>query len=192
MTLENLNIGFAVTGSFCTIAEAMPQLEALVSLGAEVTPIVSEIVYSTDTRFGKAAALILRIEAITGKKIINSISGAEPIGPKKLLDALVIAPCTGNTLSKLANGINDTTVTMAAKAHLRNKRPLVIAVSTNDGLGFNAKNLGLLMNSKNIYFVPFRQDDALNKSNSVIAEMTLILPALSAALNGEQLQPVLL
>jgi dipicolinate synthase subunit B len=192
VTLENLNIGFAVTGSFCTIAEAMPQLEALVSLGAEVTPIVSEIVYSTDTRFGKAAALILRIEAITGKKIINSISGAEPIGPKKLLDALVIAPCTGNTLSKLANGINDTTVTMAAKAHLRNKRPLVIAVSTNDGLGFNAKNLGLLMNSKNIYFVPFRQDDALNKSNSVIAEMTLILPALSAALNGEQLQPVLL
>ncbi len=191
MDLTDTKIGVAITGSFCTINEVLPVIEELVKMSVDVTPIFSEIVYTTDTRFGKAADLLWRIEDITDKRAIHTINEAEPIGPQKLLDALVIAPCTGNTLSKLANGINDTTVTMAAKAHLRNGRPLIIAVSTNDGLGVNAKNIGILLNSKNIYFVPFRQDDALKKSNSLVSKMDLIIPTIESALNGEQLQPVL-
>ena len=155
-------------------------------------PIMSETVYSTDTRFGTAADLIARLEAICGKKVIHTITGAEPIGPEKLLDLLIIAPCTGNTLSKMANGINDGTVTMAAKAHLRNLRPVVIAISTNDGLSNCAKNTGLLLNCKNIFFVPYRQDDAVNKTNSLVARMDLMIPTAKAAVRNEQLQPILL
>ncbi|MCK9478831.1 MAG: dipicolinate synthase subunit B [Firmicutes bacterium] len=192
MDLSNVKIGFALTGSFCTIPEVIPQLELIVHAGAKVIPIMSEIVYKTDTRFGKALELIWRVEDITGGKIIHTISDAEPIGPKRMLDILVVAPCTGNTLSKLANGINDSTVTMATKAHLRNLKPVVIAVSTNDGLGANAKNLALLHASKNIYLVPYRQDDHDKKPNSLVAKIDLLIPALSAALLGEQLQPVLI
>ncbi|MDD3766325.1 MAG: dipicolinate synthase subunit B [Eubacteriales bacterium] len=192
MKLKGLNIGFALTGSFCTIEETLKQLDEIVKLGANVVPIVSEMVYKTDTRFGKAEDWIRRMENATGKKVIHSITTSEPIGPKKMLDVLVVAPCTGNTLSKMANGVNDTSVTMAAKAHLRNLKPVVVAVSTNDGLGANAKNIGLLLNTKNVYFVPFRQDDAISKENSLIADMSLIIPSLEAAINGKQLQPVLI
>lgn len=192
MKLDGLTIGFAVTGSFCTLQRVIPEMANLVKEGANVVPIVSENTKSFDTRFGKAKDFIAQIEDITKKKIICDICRAEPIGPKKMLDALIIAPCTGNTLGKIANGITDTCVTLAAKAHLRNQRPLVIAISTNDGLGLNAKNVGLLLNTKNIYLVPFRQDDPLKKHNSLIAKMELIVPTVEKALEGQQLQPVLL
>ena len=153
--MQAFKIGFAVCGSFCTHKSAIEQIKKLCNLGYDVTPIVSETVFSTDTRFGKAEDFINAIEEATGKKCIHTIKDAEPIGPKALFDLLIIAPCTGNTLGKLANGITDTSVTMAAKAHLRNERPLLIAVSTNDALGASAKNIGALFNCKNIYFVPF-------------------------------------
>ena len=191
MELSKRNIGFAITGSFCTVAECVGQMAALAGLGANVFPIVSEIVYKTDTRFGNANDLLAHIEKLTGNKVIHSITAAEPIGPKSMLDALIIAPCTGNTLSKLSNGVNDTSVTMAAKANLRNLKPVIIAVSTNDGLSASAKNIGHLLNVKNIFFVPFSQDDAVRKENSLIADMTLVIPTLEAALTGKQLQPVL-
>ena len=189
--MSKSNVGFALCGSFCTYKKVIPQIEALVSLGYNVIPIMSGVSYSTDTRFGKAEDFIKQIEDITGKKIIHTICGAEPIGPKMLLDALVIAPCTGNTLGKMANGITDTSVTLAAKAHLRNSRPVIIAVSTNDALGAAAKNIGLLMNSKNIYFVPMRQDDPLNKPNSIVADFTKIPETLDFVLtNGKQNEPL--
>ena len=152
---------------------------------------MSETSAKTDTRFGLASDHIKRIEGITGHKVISSISDAEPIGPKKLLDLLIIAPCTGNTISKLANGIADSTVSLAAKSHLRNKRPLVIAVSSNDGLGANAKNIGVLLSRANVYMVPFGQDDCVEKENSLVADFDRILPTVEAALDGKQLQPVL-
>lgn len=189
--MSKSNVGFALCGSFCTFKKVIPQIEALVSLGYNVIPIMSGVSYSTDTRFGKAEDFIKQIEDITGKKIIHTICGAEPIGPKMLLDALVIAPCTGNTLGKMANGITDTSVTLSAKAHLRNSRPVIIAVSTNDALGAAAKNIGLLMNSKNIYFVPMRQDDPLNKPNSIVADFTKIPETLDFVLtNGKQNEPL--
>lgn len=189
--MSKSNVGFALCGSFCTFKKVIPQIEALVSLGYNVIPIMSGVSYSTDTRFGKAEDFIKQIEDITGKKIIHTITGAEPIGPKMLLDALVIAPCTGNTLGKMANGITDTSVTLSAKAHLRNGRPVIIAVSTNDALGAAAKNIGLLMNSKNIYFVPMRQDDPLNKPNSIVADFTKIPETLDFVLtNGKQNEPL--
>ena len=189
--MSKSNVGFALCGSFCTFKKVIPQIEALVSLGYIVIPIMSGVSYSTDTRFGKAEDFIKQIEDITGKKIIHTICGAEPIGPKMLLDALVIAPCTGNTLGKMANGITDTSVTLSAKAHLRNSRPVIIAVSTNDALGAAAKNIGLLMNSKNIYFVPMRQDDPLNKPNSIVADFTKIPETLDFVLtNGKQNEPL--
>lgn len=189
--MSKSNVGFALCGSFCTFKKVIPQIEALVSLGYNVIPIMSGVSYSTDTRFGKAEDFIKQIEDITGKKIIHTITGAEPIGPKMLLDALVIAPCTGNTLGKMANGITDTSVTLSAKAHLRNSRPVIIAVSTNDALGAAAKNIGLLMNSKNIYFVPMRQDDPLNKPNSIVADFTKIPETLDFVLtNGKQNEPL--
>lgn len=189
--MSKSNVGFALCGSFCTFKKVIPQIEALVSLGYNVIPIMSGVSYSTDTRFGKAEDFIKQIEDITGKKIIHTICGAEPIGPKMLLDALVIAPCTGNTLGKMANGITDTSVTLSAKAHLRNSRPVIIAVSTNDALGAAAKNIGLLMNSKNIYFVPMRQDDPLNKPNSIVADFTKIPETLDFVLtNGMQNEPL--
>lgn len=191
MKLTDKTIGFALTGSFCTYARVFPQIEALVKQGAKVIPIMSEISYTTDTRFGKAEEHIKRFEEITGEKVIASVRDAEPIGPKKLLDALVVAPCTGNSLAKIASGIADSSVTLAVKAHLRNKRPVVIGISTNDGLGNNAKNIGILANMKNIYFVPFGQDDYVLKENSLVAQMEQLVPTVEQALDGVQLQPIL-
>lgn len=188
---SGITIGFALTGSFCTFKKVIPQIQNLKDAGADVIPIMSETSATTDTRFGLASEHIERIEGITGHKMISSISAAEPIGPKKLLDLLVIAPCTGNTISKLANGIADSTVSLAAKSHLRNKRPLVIAVSSNDGLGANAKNIGVLLSRANVFMVPFGQDDCIEKENSLVADFEQIIPATEAALNGKQLQPIL-
>ncbi len=192
MKLENLTIGFAITGSFCTFSKIFPQLEKIKMEGAEIIPIMSEISYSTDTRFGKATEHIEKIENITKNKVIGTIQDAEPIGPKKLLDILIVAPCTGNTIAKIANGIADSSVTLATKSHLRNKRPVVIAVSTNDGLGNNCKNIGTLVNMKNIYVVPFKQDDFREKENSLISDMNLIIPTVKLALDGKQIQPILI
>ena len=188
----SLRVGFALTGSFCTFAQVIPQIPKLVEAGFDVIPIMSGYSYSTDTRFGKAADFNGEITKAAGREIIHTIEDAEPIGPKKLLDILVIAPCTGNTLGKLAGGINDTPVTMAAKSNLRNGNPLVIAISTNDGLSASARNVGQLMNAKNVYFVPMRQDSYLQKPTSLIADFDLILPAVQAALEGRQIEPVLL
>lgn len=187
-----IRVGFAVCGSFCTLKSVIKQMKALADDGFDVTPIASQIVYETDTRFGNAKDIIDEIESICNKKCIYTIKDAEPIGPKATLDALIIAPCTGNTLGKLANGITDTSVTMAAKAHLRNERPLIIAPSTNDALGSSAKNIGLLFNQKNVYFVPFKQDMPEAKHNSCISDFSLIKDTLTEALNGRQIQPVLL
>ncbi len=191
MKLENLTVGFAMTGSFCTFHKVFPQIQRIVEQNARVIPIMSENSYSTDTRFGKAEDHIKRLGELTTEKVIGTITEAEPIGPKKILDVLIVAPCTGNSIAKIANGIADTTVTLAVKSHLRNKRPVVIAVSTNDGLGNNAKNIGMLAGMKNIYLVPFGQDDCVQKENSVVADMGLIIPATELALDGKQLQPVL-
>lgn len=191
MELDSKNVGFAMCGSFCTFSRVLSELKALSETKASIYPIMSEIASSTDTRFGKSTDFCAEIKAITKKDIITTVKEAEPIGPKSYLDILLIAPCTGNTLAKLANGIADTSVTMAAKAHLRNSKPVVVAVSTNDGLGNAAKNIGILMNCKNIYFVPFRQDDCINKPNSLVADMSKIKPTLEYALEHKQLQPVL-
>lgn len=186
-------VGFALCGSFCTFKKVIPQIEKLVNNGYRVVPIMSNMAYTTDTRFGKAKDFNQQIEQICNEKIISTISDAEPIGPKQLLDILVIAPCTGNTLGKLANGISDTSVTLATKAHLRNGRPVVIAVSTNDALGTSAKNIGDLMNSKNIYFVPMKQDDHINKPNSIVADFEYIPDTVNKVLSTKiQLQPILL
>lgn len=191
MNLENKRIGFAITGSFCTFRKVLSELETLSKECADITPIMSNIAYSTDTRFGTAEGFRTRISNICKKPIISTITEAEPIGPQSLLDILIIAPCTGNTLAKLASGISDSPVTLAAKAHLRNGRPVLIAVSTNDGLGNAAKNIGTLLNSKNIYFVPFGQDDFANKPNSLVADMSQIRESAIQALSGRQLQPIL-
>lgn len=190
--MDALTIGFAVCGSFCTFSKVIPEMERLANSGYDIIPIMSSAAFSTDTRFGKATDFKKKTEEICKRKIISTIAEAEPIGPKKLLDALIIAPCTGNTLAKLATGICDTPVTMAAKAHMRNGRPLIIAVSTNDGLGINGKNIAVLKTTKNIFFVPFGQDDAVGKTNSLVADMKKISPTLDAALRGQQLEPILL
>lgn len=186
-------VGFALCGSFCTFKKVIPQMKKLVDEGYKVIPIMSYTAYTTDTRFGKANDFNNEIEQICKENIIYTISGAEPIGPKELLDALVIAPCTGNTIGKLANGISDTSVTLAAKAHLRNQRPVIIAVSTNDALGTSARNIGTLMNSKNIYFVPMEQDDYINKPNSIVADFKYIPDTVREVLaTNKQPQPILL
>lgn len=187
----NKVVGFALCGSFCTFSRVIEQIVNLKKLNYDVIPIMSQTAYETDTRFGKAEDFIAEIEEICKNKVIHTISGAEPIGPAKMLDVLVIAPCTGNTLAKLTAGITDTTVTMAAKSHLRNRKPVLIAVSTNDGLSSAAKNIGQLLNYKNIYFVPMGQDDCEKKPNSVIADFEKIPDAVEAALKGTQLQPIL-
>ena len=184
-------IGFAVCGSFCTFKSVFKEIENLVKVGYDIVPIMSENAYSFDTRFGEAAFWQDEFKRITKKDIIHTIKDAEPIGPKKLLDALIIAPCTGNTLAKLSNGIADTSVTLAVKAHLRNARPVVIAVSTNDALANAGKNIGSLMNYKHTYFVPFRQDSFKNKPCSCVADFTLLEKTLENALNGIQIQPIL-
>ncbi|CCO09408.1 dipicolinate synthase subunit B [Desulforamulus hydrothermalis] len=191
MRLKGIRIGFALTGSHCTLDEVMPRIQELVDQGAEVLPIVSYAVDTMDTRFGTVQKWRDLLKQITGKEPINSISGAEPVGPDKLVDVVVIAPCTGNTMAKLANGITDTPVLMAAKAHLRNQRPVVLAISTNDGLGINAKNLGLLLNTKNVYMVPFGQDSPTGKPNSLKSRMDLIIDTIEQALQGKQIQPIL-
>lgn len=192
MNIQGLDIGFAVTGSFCTMEKAISQAEVLTKSGANIIPIFSEMAASTDTRFGSADYFKSTLRDITGNEIIATIKDAEPIGPKKLLDALIIAPCTGNTLSKLASGITDSSVTMAAKAHLRNGRPLLIAISTNDALGASYRNIGQLQNAKNIFFVPYGQDDPVKKQTSMIADFSMIKPALEAAMSGIQLQPIVI
>jgi dipicolinate synthase subunit B len=186
-------VGFALCGSFCTFKKVIPQMKKLVDEGYKVIPIMSHTAYTTDTRFGKATEFNEQIEEMCKEKIIYTISGAEPIGPKQLLDVLVIAPCTGNTLGKLANGISDTAVTLGTKAHLRNNRPVIIAVSTNDALGTSARNIGTLMNSKNIYFVPMAQDDYINKPNSIVADFKYIPDTVREVLaTKQQPQPILL
>lgn len=191
--MKNATVGFALCGSFCTFKKAVPQIKNLCDAGYKVIPIMSETAYSTDTRFGAARDFIDEIESVCKAKIIHTISEAEPIGPKKLFDVLVIAPCTGNTLGKMANGITDTSVTLAAKAHLRNRRPIIIAASTNDALGASAKNIGLLMNCKNIYFVPMSQDDCKEKPNSIVADFSKIPETVNCVLeNGTQIQPMMM
>ena len=191
MLLSGIKVGFALTGSFCTFAKVMPEVERLIKEGAEVFPIVSESVKNFNTRFGNSDEWLLKLEGITGKKIISTIIDAEPIGPKSLLDVLVVAPCTGNTCAKIANAITDTPVTMAVKAHLRNGKPVVISISTNDGLGLNAKNIGLLLNMKNIYLVPFGQDDPVKKPNSLVSKNELLIDTILEAMRGKQIQPLL-
>ena len=188
--LTGVRVGCAMTGSFCTFDRAFGVWEALRDAGAALTPIMSFNAAGTDTRFGAAADIVSRFEAICGRPVIRTIAQAEPIGPKKLLDALVILPCTGNTLAKLAAGIADTPVTLAAKSHLRNGRPVVIAVSTNDALGQNAKNIGALLAAKHFYFVPFQQDAPLEKPNSLVARFEKLPETLAMALEGRQIQPM--
>lgn len=192
MDLAGKRIGFAVTGSFCTYKQVMPVIEELVGIGADVVPIVSFNAASIDTRFIKAEDFRKFLKETTKHEILDSLVEVEPIGPKKLLDLVIIAPCTGNTLAKLALGITDTPVVMAAKSHLRNSRPVLIAISTNDALAANAKNLGLLLNTRNVYFVPYRQDDPAGKNTSIVADMSKIIEAASLALEGKQMQPVML
>lgn len=191
MKLKGRHIGFALTGSFCTLDSVMPQIEALIREGAKVTPILSTAANTISTRFGEVESFRERLEHITRTSPLTTIIEVEPIGPKDWLDLLIIAPCTGNSLAKLALGLTDDTVLMAAKATLRNNRPVVLGISTNDGLGLNAKNLGLLLMAKNIFFVPFGQDDPLKKKNSLVFKMSLISDTIQKALAGIQLQPVL-
>jgi len=189
--VKEIKVGFAVCGSFCTYKSVLDPLKALTN-DYDVYPIVSEAVASIDTRFGNADEYIDTLEAICGHRVISSIKESEPIGPQKLFDLLIIAPCTGNTLAKMANGICDSTVTMAAKAQLRNSRPVLIAVSTNDGLGANALSIAELMQRRNIYFVPFGQDGPHTKPRSLLSDMEQIPACAYAALNGRQIQPMLL
>ncbi len=186
-----MNIGFAMCGSFCTFAQVFPVLQTLSSIH-KLVPIFSQIAYTTDTRFGTAQSHIRKAAEICGADPLHTIAQVEPIGPQKLLDALIVAPCTGNTLAKLAHSIADGPVTMAVKSHLRNGRPVIIAISTNDALSGAAENIGKLLNRKNYYFVPFGQDDPAKKSTSMIADFELIPHTLELALNSQQIQPILL
>jgi dipicolinate synthase subunit B len=185
-------IGFALTGSHCTLDKVMPVMEELVDEGAEITPILSEAVLTHETRFGTPEKWRSQVIDITGNEPITTIPEAEPIGPQNLFDILVVAPCTGNTTAKLANAITDTAVVMAIKAQLRNERPVVLAIATNDGLGNNAKNIGYLINTPNLYFVPFGQDAPEGKPNSLVSRMDLVVDTVEYALNGKQLQPVVI
>ena len=183
-------IGFAMCGSYCTHKRSLEQLELLIKDGHEITPIVSENVYGTDTRFGKAEELRTRLFSLCKRECVHSIIEAEPLGPKTVLDALIICPCTGNTLAKIALGITDTSVTMAAKAHLRSDRPLVIALASNDALSANLKNIGALLSRKCVYFVPLTQDDPEKKPYSLIADFSLLRPTLDHAQVGKQYQRI--
>lgn len=183
-------IGFAMCGSYCTHRTALEQLERLRGLNLDIQPIMSENVYTTDTHFGTCEALKERVRALCGREIIHTIVGAEPLGPKIPLDALIICPCTGNTLAKIALGVTDTSVTMASKAHLRSNRPLVIALASNDALSANLKNIGLLLSRKSVFFVPMRQDDPEKKPHSLIADFECLLPTLEHAREGKQYQRI--
>jgi dipicolinate synthase subunit B len=192
MELAGKRIGFAITGSFCTFSQILPVVGRLAAAGAQVVPILSYNASNLDTRFFKAADFKRILRETAGNDIIDDLPHAEPIGPKKMLDLVIIAPCTGNTLAKLALGVTDTPVLLAAKAHLRNAGPVLIAVSTNDALSANAKNLGVLLNTRHIYFVPYRQDDNRKKCTSIVADMDLIPAAAELAMEGRQMQPVML
>lgn len=191
MDFNNMKIGFALTGSFCTFTRILKLMESMGESGCDIYPIFSKNVSELDSRFWKSREFIAKVQEITGRQGIFTIQEAEPIGPKGYLDVMVIAPCTGNTMAKLAAGITDTPVLMAAKAHLRNEKPLIIAVSTNDALGMNLKNIGLLMNTKNIYFVPFGQDDYKKKPLSLVAHMEDIPVTIEAAMRRKQIQPII-
>lgn len=182
-----MKIGYAFTGSFCTFKKSLNALKELVEKGYDVYPIMSETSYNTDTRFGLAKDFREKIKEITNHEIIHTIEQAEPIGPKKLFDILCIVPCTGNTLAKLSNGIADTAVTMSAKSHLRNSRPVIVGVSTNDALGTAAKNIGNLMNYKNYYFVPFGMDDCVNKTKSMVCDFDLVCDTVDKVANGKEI-----
>lgn len=190
-SLEGIKIGMAMCGSFCTFSKAFEQMIKLKAAGAELTPIMSYHAATLDTRFGTAEENIMAAENICGRGVINTIPLAEPVGPKKMFDLLIVCPCTGNTMAKIANSVIDTPVTMAVKSHLRNGRPVLIAAATNDALSASAKNIGALLNIKNIYFVPFKQDDFVKKPRSAVADFSVIPEAAKAALNGRQLQPIL-
>ena len=192
MDLRNKKIGIVMTGSFCTFSKVIEQIKVLVKMGADVIPIMSFNSYNLDTKFGKAEEIINEIEYITNKKILNTIQGVEPIGPKKMTDIMLVAPCSGNTLAKLANGITDTPAVMAVKSHLRNGNPVVIAVSTNDGLSGSAENIGKLLNRANYFFVPIRQDNPITKPRSLVFDDKYIVKTLENALDREQIQPILL
>lgn len=191
MDLSNYTIGYGITGSFCTFARARKAVKSLVDMGANVIPIFSFHTQQMNTRFGSAKEFVEGICELTGNEGIRTIEQAEPIGPNNYLDVMAIAPCTGNTASKLWNGIVDTPVLMAAKAHMRNGKPLVVSISTNDALGANFKNIGSLMNMKQVYFVPFGQDNYRGKPNSLVADLDLLPDTLEMAMKGKQLQPVL-
>lgn len=189
--MNEITIGFAMCGSFCTFAQTISALQSLRIHYNKIIPILSDASYQTDTRFGKAKDFIDQIESICENRVLHTIDEVEPFGPKKLLDVLVIAPCTGNTLGKISHGIADTAVTLACKSHLRNGRPVVLAISTNDALSGNAENLGRLLNRRNFYFVPFAQDAPNSKPCSLIADFSLLPQTVEAALKGQQLQPIL-
>lgn len=189
--MGELTLGFAMCGSFCTFEKALNELHELSEEGYHLVPVMSYNAFNTDTRFGKADDIIWEVEDVCKRKVIKDIVGAEPIGPKKMVDLMIVAPCTGNTMAKLANGITDTPVTMAVKSCLRIGIPVVLAIATNDALAASAPNLGRLLNTKNVYFVPMSQDDPEKKPNSLVSEFELLLPTVKAALEGKQLQPVL-
>lgn len=190
--MSGLTIGYALTGSFCTFEKTLAQMRRLIEEGHRLIPILSETAYSTDTRFGKAKDWNHQIQELCEHEIWHTIVQVEPIGPKKLVDLMLVAPCTGNTLAKMAHGVTDTAVTMAVKSHLRVGGPVLLAISTNDALSVAAQNIGRLLNSKNIYFVPMAQDDPENKPNSMVANFDLLLPAALSAVQGKQKQPILM
>ncbi len=189
--MNNVKVGFAVCGSFCTFEKAIKQMEKLSEQGYDILPIMSFNAFATDTRFGTAQDIRKRIENICGREIISTVKDAEPIGPKKMTDIMVVAPCTGNTAAKLANAVTDTPVTMAVKSHLRQSKPVLICIATNDALGASAQNIGRLMNTRHYYFVPFRQDEPIKKPNSLVADFDMLIPSMEEALNERQLQPVI-
>ena len=191
MELKGKNIGFAMTGSFCTFSKTILELKKIVDLGANVIPIMSYNAYTLDSRFGAHEKFIDEIESLTGNKIIHTIPEAEPIGPKKMTDIMVIAPASGNTIAKLANGITDTPVIMATKSHLRNKKNVVVAISTNDALSASAMNIGKLLNTKYYYFVPFRQDNPITKPTSLVFDSNYLIKTIELALDDEQIQPII-
>ena len=192
MELAGKTIGVAMSGSFCTYENAFQELQKLVEAGAKVQTIFSEAAQTIDSRFGKAEEFVRRAEILTGRTPMLTIAEAEPIGPKSLLDLLIVLPCTGNTIAKLANGITDTPVLMAAKAHLRSEKPLLLSISTNDALGMNMKNIGLLLNAKHVYFVPFGQDDCVKKPNSLVCDGKQVVGTINEVMAGRQIQPVIL
>ena len=192
MNIEGKRIGFVMTGSFCTFRKTIDELKKIVKLGTKVIPIMSENSYTMDTKFGKAEDFINEVEDITGAKILHTIQEVEPIGPKDMLDILVVAPATGNTIAKLANDIIDSSATMAVKSHLRRERPVIMAISTNNGLSGAGENIGKLLNRKHYYFVPFKQDNPITKPRSIVFDPSYLIKTIEYALNGEQIQPILL